>query len=220
MLYRRHMSPEVYARGSPGYDRALGFFDTIYGFSLTLLIVNLDVPGPGAWQSLPTLLSHGVGGQLFGFVISFLVIAVFWRVNHTTMDRWSRIDARVIAANLVAAGLVIFIPFTTQGMSDPATADLPLPTALYAVNIALAMLAQSAIAVIARRQDPAARPLTGRQRGIQILDAVVGPAVFLASVPAAYAWGGTNAKYCWLVLAVVGPVSGRMAQRAMADSGR
>lgn len=220
MLYRRHMSPEVYARGSSGYDRALGFFDTIYGFSLTLLIVNLDVPGPWAWQSLSTLLSDGVGGQLFGFVISFLVIAVFWRVNHTTMDRWSRIDARVIAANLVAAGLVIFIPFTTQGMSDPATADLPLPTALYAVNIALAMLAQSVIAVIARRQDPAARALTGRQRRLQVLDAVVGPAVFLASVPAAYAWGGTIAKYCWLVLAVVGSLSGRMAQRAMADSGR
>lgn len=95
-----------------------------------------------------------MGGQLFGFVISFLVIflviAVFWRVNHTTWDRWSRIDARD-RRNLVAAGLVIFIPFTTQGMSDPTTAELPLPTALYAVNMALEMLAQSAITVIARR---------------------------------------------------------------------
>lgn len=51
----------------------------------------------------------------------------------------------------MAAGLVIFIPFTTQGMSDPTTAELPLPTALYAVNMALEMLAQSAITVIARR---------------------------------------------------------------------
>lgn len=46
----------------------------------------------------------------------------------------------------------------------------------------------------------------------------MGPAVFLASVPVAYAWGGTSAKYCWLVLAVVRPLSGRLAQRAMAGS--
>lgn len=205
----------MYAQGSSGYDRALGFFDTIYGFSLTLLIVNLDVPEAAAWASLPTLLAHDVGGQLLGFLISFIVIAVFWRVNHLTMDQWSRIDARVIAANLVAAGPVIFIPFTTQGMSDAATAELPLPTALYAVNIAAAMLAQSAIAFIARQQDPAVHPMDRRQQGIQMLDAMVGPAVFLASVPVAYAWGGTSAKYCWLVLVILGPLSGRLARRAM-----
>jgi uncharacterized membrane protein len=146
------------------------------------------------------------------------VIAAFWRVNHSTVDRWSGIDARVITANIVAAGLVIFIPFTTQGMSDAATADLPLPTALYAVNIALAMLAQSVIAFIARRHDPAARPPTRGQTGLQAIDALVGPAVFLASVPVAYLWGATPAKYCWLVLIVLGPLGGRWAQRALPGS--
>jgi hypothetical protein len=39
--------------------------------------------------------------------------------------------------------MIVLIPFSTQGLSDPTTASLPLPTAFYALNIALASLCQS-----------------------------------------------------------------------------
>ncbi|GAB2524353.1 TMEM175 family protein [Paramicrobacterium agarici] len=207
------MGNDVYERDSSGYDRALGFFDAIYGFSLTLLIANLDVPPPEAWQSIDTLLAHEVGSQLTGFLISFIVIAVFWRVNHGTIDRLSRIDSRVITVNIIAAGLIIFIPFSTQGMSDPATADYALPTSLYAVNIAAAMVAQSAIVFVARRSEDGA-DLSRRQWMLWILDAMVGPVVFFASVPVAYVWGGNDAKFVWLALIVLGPLSARLTRAA------
>lgn len=209
------MGRDLYQRESSGYDRALGFFDAVYGFSLTLLIANLDAPPAEAWQSFDALLAQDVGNQLFGFLISFVVIAAFWRVNHRTIDRLSTIDSRVILLNILAAGLVIFIPFTTQGISDSETSDLPLPLALYAVNIAAAMLAQSLIVFTARQYDQDAHPLNARQWGIQVLDAMVGPLVFLASVPVAYAWGGDTAKFCWLLLIVLGPLSARLSQRAI-----
>jgi uncharacterized membrane protein len=204
----------LYNRESSGYDRALGFFDVIYGFSLTLLIANLDVPPPEAWQSLRTLVAHDVGGQLFGFLISFIVIAAFWRGNHALIDRLTSLSPGVITANLVAAGLIIFIPFSTQGMSDPHTADLPLPNAVYAVNIAGVMLAQSTILLIARLNDLIAHPLGGRRLGLQIVNELTPPVVFLASVPIAYLWGGDAAKYFWLVLVILGPLTARLVQRA------
>lgn len=206
------MGHDVYERDSSGYDRALGFFDAIYGFSLTLLIANLDVPPPEAWHSIESLLAHEVGSQLTGFLISFIVIALFWRVNHSTIDRLPRIDSGLITVNIIAAGLIIFIPFSTQGMSDPATADLPLPTALYAVNIAAAMVSQSAIIFMSQWHEGGIHARRGRQWMLQILDSLVGPAVFLISVPVAYAWGGNNAKYVWLALIVLGPLSARLTQ--------
>jgi uncharacterized membrane protein len=208
------MERERYHRDTSGYDRALGFFDVIYGFSLTLLIANLDVPPPEAWQSLQHLLSHDVGGQLLGFLISFIVIATFWRTNHALINRLSSLSPAVISANILAAGLVLFIPFSTQGMSDPHTSDLPLPNVVYAVNIAAVMLVQSSVLVLAHRDGLIARPLGGRRLQLQVANALVAPVVFLASIPIAYTWGGDAAKYFWLVLVILGPLSARLVQRA------
>lgn len=208
------MSERVFETESSSYDRALGFFDAIYGFSLTLLIANLDVPPPDAWLSVNGLLSHGVGSQLLGFLISFVVIAAFWRRNHQLMDRLPQIDSGVINANIVATGLVIFIPFSTQGMSDPNTADYALPTALYAVNIAAAMMAQTAIMFVARRHHLVAHPVSGSELTIRAADAMVGPLVFFSSVPVAFIWGGNAAKYWWLLLILLGPLSARLAARS------
>ena len=52
------------------------------------------------------------------------------------------------ATNLLAVALVMLIPFTTQGISDPESSQFALPTAMYALNIALASLAQIGFAEV------------------------------------------------------------------------
>ena len=56
------------------------------------------------------------------------------------MATFTGLDPPVITCNILVVGLITVIPFTTQGMSDPHTAELPLPTAFYAVNITLALI--------------------------------------------------------------------------------
>lgn len=214
------MTRSLYRRESAEFDRGLAFFDAIYGFSLTLLIANIDVPSPRAWRSLSALLAHGVGIQLLGFLISFVVIVAFWYSNHDLVSQLTGLDSQVIMVNIVTTGLVIFIPFTTQGISDPETADLPLPTALYAVNLSLAIGSQMVMFELARRHGLVAAPDPPPVRRARLLDALMKPVVFLGSIPIAYLIGGNAAKWCWLAIAVVSPITGRISDRRMAQARR
>jgi len=199
---------------SPVFGRGLSFTDAIYGFAITLLVVNLDVPAAADWSSLSALIGSGLYGQLFGYTLSFVVIAIFWRVNFRLVRSMSGMTSPVLTAQIVAAFFVVLIPFTTQGMSDPATRDLGLPTALYALNIALASLAQTATYLIAQRQGLTSLPSTNDVSRRLVLASLVTPLVFLASIPIAVGVGSQAAELSWLLLVVLGPLTGRIAPRA------
>lgn len=113
------MTAPVYPRDTSSFARVLGFLDAIYAFAVTLLVVNIDVSSPEAWSSIEAFFTRGIGAQLLGFIISFLVIIAFWRRNHAMLANFSAMDSTTITWNIVVAGLIIFIPFTTQGISDP-----------------------------------------------------------------------------------------------------
>lgn len=208
-----------FARQTSEFDRSLSFFDVAYGFALTLLIANIDVPPPDAWRNIHTLLAHGVGTQLAGFLISFIVITMFWRTNQDLLSRLRGMDRVLVTWNVYRAGLVIFIPFTTQGMSDPQTVDLPLPTVLYAVNVSVAILAQVVMYVIAGRRGLLETPVTPRAARAEIIDALSKPVVLLGSIPIAYLYGGIAAKLSWLSLFVIGPAVGIWATRVARREG-
>lgn len=206
-----------YERDTVEFARAFTFFDAVYAFALTLLAVNLDPPRPADWTSLSKLLGSGLEWQFFGFVVSFIVIAVFWRVNHRIVAGFRALSQGTIVANLVAIAFVVLIPFSTQGVSDEGTADQPLAVAVYAVNISAAVLAQSAMFYVARHDGVLADPLPRRADRVNLIDTLTTPAIFLASIPIAYAWGSGAARWTWALLIVVGPISGRIASRRVAQ---
>lgn len=206
-----------YERDSSSYDRALGFFDAVYGFSLTLLVTTIDVTGTATWQSPYALISNN-GGELLSFGISFIVIAVFWRNNHHMIGRLAALDGPTITANIVVMGLVVFIPFTTDAIGDPQLQQLALPTALYAVNVALCIIASVIMFQIAVSRGLTDNPVPKRVRKAQIIDGLSAPAVFLLSVPVTYwavaTWQDSSAgKLFWLLLVITGPIIGRWSAR-------
>jgi uncharacterized membrane protein len=202
-----------YERDTLEFARAFTFFDAVYAFALTLLVVNIDPPEAADWVSLEALLGSGLAWQLMGFAISFIVIAVFWRVNHRIVARFRALSPGTIVANLVAIAFVVLIPFSTQGISDVDTGDTPLAVAIYAVNISCAVLAQSGMFYVARHDGMIADPLPRRADRVNLVDTLTTPAVFLASIPIAFAFGAEWARYTWLLLVVIGPLSGRWATR-------
>ncbi|MGO2746443.1 TMEM175 family protein [Microbacterium sp.] len=202
------------------FSRGVSLYDSIYGFAMTLLIANVDPPPVSAWQSLESLLASGVGTQLLGFALSFIVIAVVWRANVRLTRRLSGTDGPVTALNLLAAALVILIAFTTQGISDPVATEFALPTALYAVNIAAVSLTQTITYQVARArglEDPQ-RP--DAQNRIETLAALITPVVFLASVPVALFIDANTAKLTWLILIVLNPLSDALVRRRVAKRRR
>ncbi len=66
-----------FKREGQEFGRGLGFFDAMYGFAITLLVANIVLPPASDWTSLSKLLAGGLGTQLVGFLISFVVIAMF-----------------------------------------------------------------------------------------------------------------------------------------------
>jgi uncharacterized membrane protein len=206
-------------RETTEFDRGLGFFDAVYAFAITLLITNIDMPAPDAWKNIGTLLGGSLGNQLLGFVISFVVIAVFWKVNFDLIREFNGMNTRVVIANLVTVGLVVLLPFTTQGISDPEIVELPLPTALYACNIALAILSQMVMFEVGRRSGlvavdhPPAALWAGR------IDALLKVAVFAVSIPVAFLVGPDWARWVWATLLVIAPLSGRWSDRRIRESG-
>ncbi len=200
---------EYFPPDSNEYGRGVSFFDAVYGFSATLLIANLDAPPPEAWHSLDALADSGIGGQLFGFALSFAVIALFWRSNVAIQRSMTGLDGATITANLLAVALVMLIPFTTQGISDQASDEFALPTMLYALNIALASLAQSLVALIGRRRGLERAPKTGRDYALEMAAAAVTPLIFGLSIPIAYWFGPAAGQWTWLSLAFLLPVMRR-----------
>ena len=212
------MQRQRFGREGAEFGRGLGFFDAIHGFAITLLITNIDLPQAPAWSSLSTLLSGGLGAQLLGFLISFVVIAAFWRRSTELLSRFSAIDSSVITTNLVAAGLVVLLPFTTQGISDPLLAEYALPVALYAANVALVIIAHAAIFEAGRSRGLLRMPVSEREMRAERADALAKVVVFGASIPVAYLCGPGWGMLTWLLLLVVGPVFGRRVAKAAAES--
>jgi uncharacterized membrane protein len=187
----------TYGRGSAEFDRGVSFFDAIYGFAITLLIVGIDLPPARAWQSVHTLLQSGFGNQIIGFTLSFVVIAQFWRVNYRLIGTMNGMTQRIIISNIVCVFFIILIPFSTQALNAPNLSHLPLPVALYATNIALGSLTV----------------LSPRTRASAIIGHVSDyllPLVFAFSAVLAFTVSTKVAEYSWLSLVVLLPLCGRL----------
>lgn len=215
MISRRHR-PGAHSRDSAPYNRTLVFFDAIYAFALTLLITTIDPPPADSWRSLDTLLSGGVGTQLLGFAISFIIIASYWRLNVRLVDRITELTPRVILLNIITVGLVIFIPLTTEAFSESDAVDYVLPVVIYAINISLLSLSAMAMRQIAINEGVYRDPPSPTERRIRLIDELSTPVVILLSIPVAVLFGGVAAHYWWLMLLITGPVFGKMADRAVA----
>src|SRR5690349_20845375 len=75
---RRALNPLSVA-GNLEYDRVLFFSDAVFAIAITLLVVDLRVPNlvPDAAQEI-----SNSTGRILSFVISFLVIGLFWMGHH------------------------------------------------------------------------------------------------------------------------------------------
>lgn len=188
-----------YEREAIEFARALTFFDAIYAFALTLLVTTINDFSPQAWRSLHDLLNTN-GSALLSFAISFIVVVQFWRGSHRTLGSFRYLDSRLIGMHLVAMFGVILIPFTTEALGEPGLSDLPLPTALYALNVAWVSLAQFAVLYTAERRDVRDDRMSKAELRSTVATSLVIPVVFLASIPVAFLAGPTPAKFTWIAM--------------------
>ena len=93
--------------------RLEAFSDGVFGVAITLLILDVRPEGTGTgWE----LLSHQWHHILI-FVLSFMLVGVYWVAHHHMMHFISGTDRTMLWLNLTLLLLIVFIPFVAALLS-------------------------------------------------------------------------------------------------------
>ncbi len=114
-------APRVNSRPSfMNADRMKTMVDAIYAFSLTLLVVTIDIPKGGEVSTSAEFYQRVVEliPQILTYALSFLLLAIFWITNHKEYNLIRRVDSKFLWLNFLSFIFVIFIPFTTDLMGE------------------------------------------------------------------------------------------------------
>lgn len=202
-----------YLRKDSEFDRAIAFIDATFAVALTLLITSLDIQDRSkAFKSVSALYT-AVGPQFLAFLIAFAVIAGYWFAHHRMVARFTGIDDRTLIVNLFLVAAIVLMPFSTSSVGDPGVADLPLPTVLMAVDIAVVSGLFTLVWVMAARGGLLEHPPSATERLRTVAGGLAPAFVFLASVPIAYLAAPYIARLFWLSLLVVNPAVPVLAGR-------
>lgn len=98
-----------------GKHRIDALADGIFAVAMTLLVIELKIPESAHVTNNASLLTTFVHliPKFVAWIISFLVLALFWFGHHRTLHFVHRVDGRLIALNLMFLGFVSLMPFAS-----------------------------------------------------------------------------------------------------------
>jgi uncharacterized membrane protein len=115
-----------------GAERAKAFIDAVVAIAMTLLILPLmesvsvvAAKGEGAAQWLA-----GQGDQLLAFVLSFVIIAVFWMNHHRVFSRVHLVSTPLLWITMGWLLTIVWLPVVTAMVGQMAS-GAPLLTGMY-----------------------------------------------------------------------------------------
>ena len=139
---RRHLSLST--------DRMVALSDGVFGFAMTLLVLDIAVRPPGT--ALEQLL-HAWPSYV-AYVVSFLTIGGAW-LQHTVLTaRLARADPILVRLNLLVLLVVVFLPFPTRLIADSLhrTNAERVAVTLYGLTLLAIRLLGTGVSAYARRE--------------------------------------------------------------------
>jgi len=115
-------------------ERLNAFSDGVIAIIITILVLELKVPHGTDFGAL-----SGLVPVFLTYVLSFIVIAIYWNNHHHMFHLTDRITGGILWANLHLLFWLSLMPFATGWMGENHFA--PLPTALYGTVLLLAGIA-------------------------------------------------------------------------------
>jgi len=94
------------------YDRMIMLSDGVFAIAITLLA--LDVRAPAKWSAGPVGLLAVMAPVLSAFVLSFLVISLYWLLHRRYVAMLIRVDWIAMVLNLAFLGLIALLPAATR----------------------------------------------------------------------------------------------------------
>jgi uncharacterized membrane protein len=96
-----------------GKGRIESLTDGIFATVMTVLVLSLSIPTIVTTSNLEPYL-HGLSTTVLSYVLSFLILAVFWVRHHIMFHFVDRVDNRFLWLNISLLLSIGFVPFSTE----------------------------------------------------------------------------------------------------------
>lgn len=186
--------------------RVAALSDGVFAIAITLLVLDLKLPDSESIKSGADLRSALASWSNYeAYVLSFMVIALYW-VNHwRVFRRMARIDRPSLWLNMVLLMGIAFIPYPTSVLSE--YGEYGTATAFYAGTLAVIGFVWAAFWIHSVRNGLLSAPGERDEKDERAFQLLFPPLVFLASILIAVRYPD-GAKYFWLALLLEGWVFG------------
>jgi uncharacterized membrane protein len=127
-----------------GPERLEAFSDGVFAIAITLLVLEIRVPGADDLASNERLLAAlgGLWPSYLGYLVSFATIGIMWANHHNLIRLVAKVSHILILANLLLLLIVGFVPFPTALLAG----SLGTPSAQVGVLIYVATFVALAVA--------------------------------------------------------------------------
>ena len=192
-------------------ERTVFFSDAV--FAMTLLVIDIRVPQIASGlveQRLPENLLDLLP-RLYGFAISFWIIAMYWLAHHRIFHYIKGYDRRLLIINLLFLMWIVLMPFSASLLGEYGSDQLALD--IYLSHMVLTSLSLGLLwryAVGNRKLiDPDIDPAVLRYNNARVLAL---PLVFMLSIGISL-FSTAAAGYFVLMLFLIRPVTTWYARR-------
>ena len=120
--------------------RLEAFSDGVFAIAITLLIIEVHVPGHEHAETLGHELLR-IWPSYLGYLTSFLTIGVMWINHHYVFELIARIDRTMLLLNTLLLMMIAFVPFPTAVLAQFVETDGARAAAvLYGATLTLTAL--------------------------------------------------------------------------------
>ncbi|MBK1839567.1 DUF1211 domain-containing protein [Azospirillum sp. YIM B02556] len=116
--------------------RLEAFTDGVVAIAITIMVLELKVPEDGSLAALAERVPI-----LLAYVLSFINVGLYWNNHHHLLQATTRIDGRVLWANLFLLFWLSLVPFVIRWLD--ASDFSPVATASYGVVLGMAAIGYS-----------------------------------------------------------------------------
>jgi uncharacterized membrane protein len=193
-------------------ERMILFSDAVFAIAITLLVIEIKIPDIHG-DVTDTLLLEALGHLLpkfIGFLVSFMLIGLYWTVHHRMFGFVTSYNRRLIWLNLFFLFFIALMPFSTGFYSEYAGNDLfikqiKVPMTFYVLNYFFAgvmnyLLWRYISNPKHKLTEPPIDPLVLKMAKARSL---IVPLVFLSMLPVAYLIDIRYAVYVPMMIPII-----------------
>jgi uncharacterized membrane protein len=205
--------------GGRELERLIFFSDAVFAIVMTLLVLEVRVP-----EVPPDLAAAELPGKVldlwpkfFSYVLSFLVIGIYWIAHHQTFRYVMSYDRTLLWLNLLFLLSISFIPFPTTLLGEYGEM-LRFAVIFYAASVGMArLLLTLEWLYIVKGPIRTSEDLDRRLAKYHSFRGFAIPLVFLISIGISF-FSLSLAVYSWVLLFVLDAVIWRLQRRRLRSS--